>query len=327
MKAAVRSKYGSPDILSIRQVDMPTPKDNEVLVRVYATTVNRTDCAILWGKPFISRFFTGLLKPSLSVTGTDFAGKIEATGKNVKSFKAGDKVMGFGGMGIKSHAEYLTLAEAKVIITIPNNITYEEAAACLEGAIYALSSMIDKVNPKAGQKGLVNGASGAIGSAAVQLLKYLGVHVTAVCNSKNLVLVKSLGADKVIDYSKEDFTKDNEKYNFVFDTVGKSTFSKCKPLLLPSGIYISSDPGPNWQNAFLPLTTAISGSRKVIFAIPFNMKRSLFLIKDLIEQGKFKPVIDRKYPLDKIAEAYEYVATGQKTGNVVITFEDSNKPQ
>jgi len=275
----------------------------------------------------MSRFFTGLLKPRLLVTGTDFAGKIEAIGKNVKSFKAGDRVMGFGGMGIKSHAEYLTIAEGKVIITIPDNITYEQAAACVEGAIYALSSMIDKVNPKAGQRGLVNGASGAIGSAAVQLLKYFGVHVTAVCDAKNLAMVKSLGAERVIDYSREDFTKDDQKYNFVFDTVGKSTFSKCKPLLLPGGTYISSDPGPNWQNAFLPLTTAITGNKKVIFAIPFNIKRSLFLIKDLIEQGKFKPVIDRKYPLDKIAEAYEYVATGQKTGNVLITFESSNKPQ
>lgn len=325
MKAAVRSKYGSPDILSIKEIDIPTPKDDEVLVRVYATTVNRTDCAILWGKPFISRFFTGLLKPSLSVTGTDFAGKVEAIGKNVKSFKAGDKVMGFNGMGIKSHAEYLTSPEDKMMITIPDNTTYDQAAACMEGAIYALSSMIDKVRPKAGQKAIVNGATGAIGSAGVQLLKYFGVHVTAVCNTKNIELVKSLGADRVIDYSKEDFTKDDQKCNFIFDTVGKSSFSKCKPLLLPDGIYISSDPGPNWQNAYLPLTTAIIGNKKVIFAIPFHMKRSLFLIKDLIEQGKFKPIIDRKYTLEKIAEAYQYVATGQKTGNVVITFYDSNK--
>jgi NADPH:quinone reductase-like Zn-dependent oxidoreductase len=327
MKAAVRSKYGSPDILSIQEIDIPTPKDNEVLVRVYATTVNRTDCAILSGKPFISRLFTGLFKPSLLVTGTDFAGKIEAKGKDVKSFKAGDNVMGFDGMGIKSHAEYLSLAETKLITTIPDNITYEQAAACLEGAIYALSSMIDKVNPKAGQRGIVNGATGAIGSAAVQLLKYLGVHVTAVCDTKNLELVKSLGADRVIDYTKEDFTKDDQKCNFIFDTVGKSSFSKCKPLLIPGGIYISSDPGPNWENAYLPLTTAITGNKKVIFAIPFHMKRSLFLIKNLIEQGRFKPVKDRKYPLEKIADAYQYVATGQKTGNVVISLEDSNKSQ
>jgi NADPH:quinone reductase-like Zn-dependent oxidoreductase len=320
MKAAVRSKYGSPDVLSIKEIDIPTPKDNEVLVRVYATTVNRTDCAILSGMPWISRLFTGLFKPSLPVTGTDFAGKIELAGKKVKSFKAGDRVMGFDGMGIKSHAEYLVMPEDKVIIAIPANTTYPEAAACLEGAIYALSSMIDKVNPQAGQKALVNGASGAIGSAAVQLLKYFGVHVTAVCDTNNTSLVRSLGADRVIDYSTTDFTKDDQQVNFVFDTVGKSSFSQSKPLLLPGGIYMSSDPGPNWENAYLPLTTSITGNKKVIFAIPFHMKRSLSLIKDLMEQGRFKPVIDRSYDLEKIAEAYRYVATGQKTGNVLITW-------
>jgi NADPH:quinone reductase-like Zn-dependent oxidoreductase len=324
MKAVVRSKYGSPDILTIKEIDIPRPKDDEVLVRVFATTVNRTDCAILSGKPWISRFFTGLFKPGLSVTGTDFAGKIEATGKNVRSFKTGDRVMGFGGMGIQSHAAFLVLAEDKLITTIPPHSSYEEAAACLEGAIYALSSMIDKVNPQPGQKALVIGATGAIGSAAVQLLKYFAVHVTAVCDTKNIALIRSLGADRVIDYLTEDFTKNDQPCNFIFDTVGKSSFSKCKPLLLPGGIYISSDPGPNWENAYLPLLTAIAGNRKVIFAIPFHMKRSLSLIKDLIEQGRFKPVIDRKYPLENIAEAYRYVATGQKTGNVLISLEESN---
>jgi NADPH:quinone reductase-like Zn-dependent oxidoreductase len=322
MRAAVRSKYGLPDILIIKEIDKPTPKENEVLVRVYATTVNRTDCAILSGRPFISRLFTGLFKPRLQVTGTDFAGRIEATGKSVISFKVGDRVMGFGGMGIKSHAEYLTIPEDKLMVTIPDNITYFQSAACLEGPIYALSSMIDKVSPKAGQKAIVNGATGAIGSAAVQLLKYFGLYVTAVCDTKNIALVRSLGADRVIDYSKEDFTNDDQKCNFIFDTVGKSSFGKCKPLLLPGGIYISSDPGPNWENAYLPLTTAITGNKKVIFAIPFHMKRSLSLIRELIEQNLFKPVIDRKYSLEKIAEAYRYVETGQKTGNVLISLDD-----
>jgi NADPH:quinone reductase-like Zn-dependent oxidoreductase len=322
MRAAVRSKYGLPDILIIKEIDKPTPKENEVLVRVYATTVNRTDCAILSGRPFISRLFTGLFKPRLQVTGTDFAGRIEATGKSVISFKVGYRVMGFGGMGIKSHAEYLTIPEDKLMVTIPDNITYFQSAACLEGPIYALSSMIDKVSPKAGQKAIVNGATGAIGSAAVQLLKYFGLYVTAVCDTKNIALVRSLGADRVIDYSKEDFTNDDQKCNFIFDTVGKSSFGKCKPLLLPGGIYISSDPGPNWENAYLPLTTAITGNKKVIFAIPFHMKRSLSLIRELIERNLFKPVIDRKYSLEKIAEAYRYVETGQKTGNVLISLDD-----
>jgi NADPH:quinone reductase-like Zn-dependent oxidoreductase len=324
MKASIFSKYGSPDVLSIKEIEIPTPKDNEVLVRVYATTVNRTDWAILLGKPFISRVFTGLFKPRLPVTGTDFAGKIEAIGKNVTSFRVGDRVMGFGPMGLKSHAQYLTIPETKIITTIPDNITYDQAAASLEGAIYALSSMIYNANPKAGQRVLVNGASGAIGSAAVQFLKYLGVHVTAVCNTKNLELVKSLGADRVIDYSTKDFTKDDHKYNFIFDTVGKSSFGKCKPLLLPGGMYVPSDQGPNWENLYLPLTTAMIGDKKVIPPIPRNIRRSLSLIKELTEQGKFKPVIDRKYPLEKIAEAYQYVATGQKTGNVVVTFVDGN---
>ncbi|HLY70380.1 MAG TPA: NAD(P)-dependent alcohol dehydrogenase [Puia sp.] len=324
MKAAVRSIYGSPDVIHLQETDIPSPKSNEVLVRVYATTVNRTDCAILSGKPWISRFFTGLFRPAIPITGTDFAGKIMSAGKKVRSFKTGDRVMGFGGMGIASHAEYLALGEDKIITTIPGNTTYEEAAASMEGAIYALSSMIDKVHPKAGQRALVNGASGAIGSAAVQLLKYFGVHVTAVCDTKNIALIKSLGADQVVDFSLEDFTKSEERCHFIFDTVGKSSFSKCSPLLLPGGIYISSDPGPKWENAYLPLTTSIAGNKKVFFAIPFHMRRSLFLIRYLIEQGRFRPVIDRRYNLENIADAYRYVASGQKTGNVVISLEGSS---
>jgi NADPH:quinone reductase-like Zn-dependent oxidoreductase len=325
MRAATRSTYGTPEILSIREIDTPAPKDNEVLVRVHATTVNRTDCAILSGRPLISRLFTGLLRPRLRVTGTDFAGKVEAVGREVSSFVPGDRVMGFGGMGIRSHAEYLTVPGDKAVTTIPAGITFEQAAACLEGAIYALSSMIDKVSPKAGQKAVVNGASGAIGSAAVQLLKHLGIQVTAVCDTKNIALVRSLGADKVIDYSTTDFTKDGRQHDFVLDTVGKSSFGKCKPLLLPGGIYISADHGPNWENAYLPLTTTLMGGKKVVFAVPVHIKRSLALIRDLIEQGRFRPVIDRKYDLEKIADAYRYVATGQKTGNVVIDLGGSDQ--
>jgi len=318
MKAAVRSKYGSPKVLTIKEVKIPTPKDDEILIRVYATTVNRTDCHILSGLPFIMRFFTGLFKPRLATTGTDFAGQIESAGKNVKSFKPGDKVMGFGGaFGCGSHAQYFTLPETKAIITIPGNITYDQAAACIEGASYALD-VVNMVNPAAGQKALVIGATGAIGSSTVQFLKFHGVYVTAVCSSENSDLVKSLGADKVIDYKNDDFTKDRERYDFIFDSVAKSTFSKCKHLLKKKGIYTSSG---GIENIFPLLITPLLSGKKVLFRPPKNIKAGLSIIKDLIEKGKFRAVIDRKYPLDKIVEAFEYVETGQKIANVIITMD------
>jgi NADPH:quinone reductase-like Zn-dependent oxidoreductase len=316
MKAAIRSTYGTAEVLSIKEVEKPTPRDNELLVRVYAATANRTDCHILWGKPFIMRMFTGLFKPRLAITGTDFAGQIEATGKDVKSFKAGDKVMGFEFLGLRSHAYYLTIPETKAII-MPGNITYDHAVACVEGAFYALA-VINKVNPKAGQKALVIGATGAIGSSSVQFLKFFGASVNAVCSGENSELVKSLGADKIIDYKTDDFTKDPEQYDFVFDAVGKSTFAQCKPLLREKGIYSSSGGS---QNLLLPFITPLLGGKKVVFAPPGNLKASLDFILDLVEKKSFRPVIDRKYPLDKIAEAFTYVATGQKIGNVIITMD------
>jgi len=273
------------------------------------------------------RIITGLFKPKKQIPGTEFAGEIEAVGKSVSSLKVGERVFGFDDQGSGSHAQYMTLKENKVII-IPDNISYEQAAASSEGAHYAYSS-IKKVNIRSGQKVLIYGASGAVGTAAVQLLKYFDVNVTAVCNTKHMELVKSLGANKVIDYTKEDFTKDEEKYNFVFDAVGKSSFFKCKPLLQSGGIYISSDLGYMAQNIFLPIITPIIkpmlGNKKTISPIPIDIRESLLLIKELMEQGKFKAVIDRKYPLDQIVEAYKYVETGQKTGNVVITVEHNSK--
>ncbi|MCP4261377.1 MAG: NAD(P)-dependent alcohol dehydrogenase [Planctomycetes bacterium] len=327
MKAVVYTKYGPPDVLQLKEVEKPVPKDNEVLIIVHATTINRTDCATIRAKPFFMRIITGLLKPKKQIPGTEFAGKIGEIGKNVTSFKIGDKVFGFDDQGSGSHAQYMTISEKKAV-TIPKNITYEQAAASIEGAHYAYN-FINKVNLKSGQKVLVNGATGAIGSAAVQLLKYFDVNITAVCNTKNIELVKSLGADKIIDYTKEDFTKDDQKYNFVFDTVGKSSFFKCKQLLQPGGVYISSDLGYMAQNIFLPLITPIIkpviGNKKTIFPNPIDIKGSILLIKKLIEKGKFKAVIDRQYPLGQIVEAYRYVEKGQKTGNVVITLEHNNK--
>lgn len=317
MKAAIRTKYGSPDVLNIMEVAKPIPDDSEVLIRVYATTVNRTDWGILSGKPLLIRLFYGLSKPSSPITGVDFAGKIESVGKNVLSFKVGDRVWGFKK---GTHAQYIKMAKDKSITTIPDNITYEQAAASAEGAHYAYN-FLRKVKFKSGQKVLVNGATGAIGSALVQFLKYSGAIITAVCDTKNIELVKSLGADNVIDFTNEDFTKDDEKYDFVFDAVGKSSFTKCKPILQPDGVYTSTD---GFENIFLSFITSITGGKKVVFKIPTDTKKSLLYISDLLEKEKFKPVIDRRYPLQNIAEAYRYVATGIKTGNVIITYEDDD---
>ena len=324
MKAIVYTKYGPPDVLQLKEVEKPTPSDNEVLIKIFATTVNRTDYATIRAIPFFARFFTGLFKPKKQTPGTEFAGIIEAVGKSVSSFKVGDKVFGFKDQGSGSHAQFMTISEDEGLTTIPAEISYEQAAASSEGAHYAYN-FINKVNLKSGNKVLVNGATGAIGSAAVQLLKYFGANVTAVCNTKNIELVKSLGVDRVIDYTKEDFTKENQKYDFVFDAVGKSSFFKCKRLLQPKGVYISSDLGYMSQNIFLPFITPIFRGKKTIFPTPTDLKGSILLIKKLIEEGKFKAVIDRKYLLEQIVEAYKYVGAGQKTGNVVITVGHDNK--
>jgi NADPH:quinone reductase-like Zn-dependent oxidoreductase len=323
MKAATRSAYGPPEVLIIREIPEPVPANNEILIKVKAATVNRTDCGILFGNPFIIRFFTGLTKPRDQVTGTDFAGRIEVVGKDVKSFKVGDRVWGFDDNGLASHAEYMALAENKAITTIPGDITYEQAAASIEGAHYAYN-FIKKVNLQPGQKVLVNGASGAIGSAMVQLLKYFHAEVTAVCGTETLDLVRSLGADRVIDYLKTDFTLDDGRYNYIFDAVGKSSFGKSKRLLLRGGVYISSELGPRWENLYLPLITRWKGDQKVVFPVPLDIKGSLAFMRSLLEQGKFRPVIDRSYPLKKIKEAFGYVASGQKTGNVIITMAHEN---
>ncbi len=320
MKAIVYTQYGSPDVLQLKEVEKPTPRDDEVLIRVCATTVNRTDCATIRAKPFFMRIVTGLFKPKKQIPGTEFAGDIEAVGKGVSFLRVGDKVFGFDDQGAGSHAQYMIIKE-DTVITMPDKISYGQAAASSEGAHYAYN-FINKVDLKAGQHVLVNGATGAIGSATVQLLKYFDVNITAVCATKNIELVKSLGANKVVDYTKDDFTKDEQNYDFVFDTVGKSSFFKCKHLLKPGGVYISSDLGYMAQNLFLPLITPIIklliSNKKAVFPTPTDIRGSLRLIKRLIEQNKFKAVIDREFPLEQIVEAYKYVEKGHKTGNVVI---------
>lgn len=319
MKAIVCEKYGPPDVLQYMEVDKPVPKENEVLIKVHAATVNRTDCAILRAKPFIMRFFTGLWRPGNPVLGTEFAGEIEAAGKNTSSYQAGERVFGFNDKGVGSHAQYMVFPGDKALTTIPENISYEQAAASIEGAHYAYN-IINKVKIESGQHILVNGATGGIGSAAVQLLKTYGVNITAVCNREHFELVQSLGVTRCIDYTKDDFTKNDQIFDYVFDTVGKSSFAKCKPILKSGGAYISSELGFMSQNIFLALITPFAGEKKVKFPIPIDIKRSLALIKKLIEEGKYNAVIDRQYPLEKIAEAYSYVEKGQKIGNVVINI-------
>lgn len=317
MKAIVYTKYGPPEVAKLMEVPVPLPKDNEVLVRVYASTVNRTDSGFRSAEYFISRFWSGLLRPKCQILGCEFAGVIEEIGKSVITLKKGDKVFGFNDKTFGGHGEFLTIAETEAITIMPDNLGFDEAAALTEGAHYALVD-IRAAKIQSGQNVLVYGATGAIGSAAVQLLKHFGAIVTAVCNTKNVELVTSLGADEIIDYQTQDFTKTEIKFDFIFDAVGKSSFGQCKPLLTEKGIYISTELGKNGENILLALTTPLWGGKKLLFPMPSITKQDIIFLKELVQKGKYKPVIDRTYKLDQIVEAYKYVESGQKTGNVVI---------
>lgn len=317
MKAIVYTKYGPPEVLQVKEVTKPTPKNDEVLIRVYATTVNRTDCGYRSAKYFVSRIFTGLIKPKRMIAGSEFAGKVVKVGKDVEDFIVGDKVFGFEDIRSGAHAEYMVEAANGSIAKIPRGISYQEAAPAGEGASYAIN-VIRAAGVKKGQKVLVYGASGAIGSAAVQILKHLKTNVVAVCGTKNIKLMKTLGADKAISYETEDFTKLSDTFDFIFDAVGKSSYRTCKKLLKPNGIYYSSELGKGGQNILLAIWFSITGSHRVIFPIPKINKEKAEYIKRLMESGSYKPLIDRTYTLDKIIEATKYVETGQKTGNVVI---------
>jgi NADPH:quinone reductase-like Zn-dependent oxidoreductase len=318
MRAAVRTRYGPPDVVRVAEVDRPAVGDHDVLVRVHATTVNRTDCGFRAAHPFFIRFLSGLAKPRATVLGTEFAGAVEAVGTGVTSFGVGDDVFGFSEWRFGAHAEYLSIPEDGPLATMPANVTYEEAAPSTEGSHYALS-LITRAKIRSGQDVLVNGATGAIGSAAVQILKSIGAVVTAVCAAEHVDLVKGLGAVRVIDYTAVDFTKDAQTYDVVLDAVGKSSFGRCRRLLKPGGTYLSSDLGPLSQNPILALITPLFGGKKVMFPIPpkYDQQRVRH-VKELIESGAFRPVIDRRYRLDQIVEAYRYVEAGRKIGNVVI---------
>jgi NADPH:quinone reductase-like Zn-dependent oxidoreductase len=324
MKAAVHTSYGPPDVVRISEIERPTAKDNQVLVKVHATTVNRTDCGVRAARPFIYRLFLGLRRPRVTVLGNEFAGVVEAVGAAVTAYRVGDRVFGFSGETFGAHAEYLTVPENGLLSTMPPELTFEEVAPGTEGAQYAHSA-IGAARVQPGQGVLVNGATGAIGSAAVQLLRTLGARVTAVCRAEHAELVKGLGADRVIDYTTEDFTRDSQTYDVVLDAVGKSSFGRCRRLLKPGGIYVSADLGPLSQNPFLALVTPLFGGRRVVFAIPVRRDRAALMryLEDLLESGAFRPVIDRRYRLDEIVEAYRYVETAQKLGNVVIVVDPS----
>lgn len=319
MRAIINTEYGPPEVVKLMEVDKPVPKDNEILIKVHASTVNRTDCGFRSAEYFISRLFSGLFRPKFKTLGSEFAGEIEAIGKDVTSFTIGEKVFGYNDTKCGAHAEYMTIEENEAITTIPRNLTFEEAAPITEGAHYALCD-IRAANIKSGQNVLIYGATGAIGSAAVQLLNYFGAKVTAVCDTKNVELVKSLGADIVIDYTRQDFTKTGQTFDFVFDAVGKSSFGQCKPLLNKKGIYISTELGKNSENIFLALITPIFAGKRVLFPIPTISKEDVIFLKELVETGKYKPLFDRRFSLEQIVEAYRYVETGQKTGNVIITL-------
>ena len=325
MRAAVFDRYGPPDVVCIKEVERPTPGDNELLVKIHVTTVNRTDCGYRRASPFVLRFWTGLLRPTKRPTlGTEFAGEVEAVGSSVTSFAVGERVFGYVEGAFGAHAQYLAVPEDGSLAAIPAELTYEEAAPATEGSHYALSSLT-RAGVRSGQDVLVNGATGAIGSAAVQLLKTLGVRVTAVCDTAHVELVRGLGADKVVDYTVEDFTQDDLRYDIVFDAVGKSSFGRCRRLLKPGGVYVSSDGGPWFQNAVLPLVTPLArrflDGQRVVFPFPKIDQAMVRRFAQLMESGAFRPVIDRRYALVEIVEAYRYVETGRKTGNVVIVVD------
>jgi len=316
MKAVVQDRYGPPEVLRIAEVERPTPADDEVLVRIHATTVTRTDCGLRSGSPFISRFFTGLLRPQ-KILGVEFSGTVEEVGAAVTEFRPGDTV--FGGRGFGAHAEYVCIREAGPLAHMPAGMTFDEAAAIFDGASLALVCL-EKAGNLEGRHVLVYGASGSVGTAGVQLAKYLGAQVTAVCTTKNVELVRSLGADEVIDYTHEDFTRNGVAYDVMFDAVGKHSFRRSRRSLVRGGTFIETDLGFMWHVPVLLILTRWIGSRKLKMGIARYAKADLLLFKKLIEAGRYRAVIDRRYPLADIVAAEHYVETGQKTGNVVLTI-------
>jgi NADPH:quinone reductase-like Zn-dependent oxidoreductase len=337
MKAVVYTEYGPPEVLHLEELEKPAPKEDEILIRVYATTVNIGD---LWARNFKeitpsrftmplplwfpSRMYFGVRRPRINILGSEFAGEIEAVGRNVKRFRKGDQVFGYRGQSMGAYAEYLCVPEDGLVAIKPANMTYDEAATVPYGALTALS-LLRKVNIQRGQKVLINGASGGIGSAAVQLARYFGAEVTGVCGTSRLEFVKSLGADKVIDYTRQDFTQSDETYDLIFDILGKSSFSRCKNSLKQNGIYLLAS--FKMKQLLQMLWASITGGKKVICALSSESREDLVFIKELAEAGKIRSILDRCYPLEQAAEAHRYVEKGYKTGSVIITVQHNNKTE
>jgi NADPH:quinone reductase-like Zn-dependent oxidoreductase len=322
MKAIIWTKYGLPDVLLLKEVKKPVPKNDEVLIKIYATAVTTGDCRLRGFRIPIgfwlpTRLVFGFIKPRKTIPGMDISGEIEAVGKDVKLFKKGDKIYGSTGMSLGANAQYVSLCEKKAIVTKPNNISYEEAAIIPFGGLTAIHFLRDKANIQSEQKILINGASGAVGTASIQLAKYYKAEVTGVCSTANIELVKSLGADKIVDYTKEDFTNNGETYDIILDTVGNLSLSSCKDSLKKQGKLILI-------NAGLFDNLMSIGNSRVICGVAGEKKEDLIFLKELVERGDMKPVIDRIYPLEQIVDAHRYVDKGHKKGNVAITVEHEN---
>jgi len=321
MKATVVTRYGPPEVLKLKEVKKPIPNANEVLVKVIAASATTADAMMRKGRPYISRLFLGLFKPKKSIPGTGFSGIVKQVGNEVKSYAVGDRVFGETAFEFSSNAEYLTICESGVILPLPENLNFQEAANFCDGHLTSYNFLAEIAKLKPGQKVLINGGSGALGTSAIQIAKYMGAYVTAVCSGRNIGLVQSLGADEVINYEQKDFISCSEKYDFVYDTVGKSSFSKCKSILLEKGVYLS--PVLKFPLLLQIIKTSFIGKKKAKFeATGANKEEKLRLmlsqVVDIYKEGKLKTVIDRQFPLEKVAEAHRYIEGGHKRGNVVI---------
>lgn len=324
MKAIVATGYGNPDVLKLRYVPKPQPKENEILVKVQAASVTTADTMMRTGKPFIGRIFTGLRKPKYPVPGTGFAGIVESAGKNVTNFKPGDKVFGETILGFSTNAEYVAVPQNGIILQMPRGMDYTEASTICDGSLTSMNFLKELAQIKQGQKILINGASGSLGTAAVQLANYFGAEVTGVCSSRNAGLVKSLGAHHIIDYTKQDFNKTGEKYDVVYDTVGKSAFRKSKSILTEKGLYIS--PVLKFGLLIQMMWTSLFSKKKAKFAASGlksvdELRQLLVELIEIYKEGRLKTIIDRQYPLEKVAEAHTYIEGGHKKGNVVVTIQ------
>jgi NADPH:quinone reductase-like Zn-dependent oxidoreductase len=327
MKAVVYTEYGPPEVLQLKEVEEPVPGDNEVLIKIHATTVTSEDNTFRKGDPFIARFVTGIIRPKKTILGTQLSGDIETVGKDVKRFRVGDQIFAASDAALSAHAEYICLQDDCAMVIKPANTSYAEAAALCGGELTALSFLRDSGNIRSGQKVLIYGASGSVGTAAVQLARYFGADVTGVCSSANSELVKSLGAGKVIDYTNEDFTRNGQAYDIIFDAVGKSSFSRCKSSLKQKGIYLTTV--PSLGIILQMLWTSKVGSKKAKIAFtglrPAGKKtEDLNFLRELIEADEIKPVIDSSYPLEQASDAHRYVEKGHKKGNVVIVMESGD---